>query len=159
MDGALDVTDFFDNWHDVYVTFMDGSAARCVALKRRPEGQSAHGLGDMPQIEIRAGGEQAKLAASLAMKFPKSSWAGAMVVALLFVLFHAGSARASEECLTCHIPGGGLVNSKGKNIEVHGDALKKSVHTGVDCVGCHAGAAKEGHTSATAAPRAFVPCE
>jgi formate dehydrogenase gamma subunit len=76
----------------------------------------------------------------------------AALFALLGCLLSSVPAHAAEECLTCHIPGGGLTNSKGKNIEVHADALKKSVHAGVDCVGCHAGAAKEGHTTATAAP-------
>ena len=128
-----------------------GVGEHCGVFGWQCERETAHRLGGMPQIENRAGGEQAKRAAWLAMRFPKLSWARATVVALLLVFLHAGPARASEECLTCHVPGGGLVNSKGKNIEVHGDALKKSVHAGVDCVGCHAGAVHERHTSATAA--------
>lgn len=71
-------------------------------------------------------------------------------VALTLFLLTAGFAGASEECLTCHIPGGGLTNSQGKTIEVRAELLKKSVHGGLDCVGCHAGAVKEGHNARTA---------
>jgi len=60
-------------------------------------------------------------------------------------------AWAAEECLTCHMPGSGLTNSKGKDITVNSDAFKKSVHGGLSCVDCHAGAAKEGHTAKNAA--------
>jgi len=60
-------------------------------------------------------------------------------------------AWAVEECLTCHMPGSGLTNSKGKDITVNSNALKKSVHAGMSCVDCHADAAKEGHTAKTAA--------
>ena len=134
-----------------------GVGEHCGVFGWQCERETAHRLGGMPQTDNRARGKHPKLAALRAMKFPKLSWARATVVALLLVFLHAGPARASEECLTCHVPGGGLVNSKGKNIEVHGDALKKSVHASVDCVGCHAGAAKEGHTTATAAA-SCLPC-
>ncbi len=60
------------------------------------------------------------------------------------------SARGAEECLTCHIPGGGLTNSKGKDIAVNSDVIKKSVHGTLGCIDCHAGAAKEGHNAKTA---------
>jgi formate dehydrogenase gamma subunit len=49
------------------------------------------------------------------------------------------------------MPGGGLTNSKGKDITVNPDTFKKSVHGALGCVDCHAGAVKEGHSAKTAA--------
>jgi formate dehydrogenase gamma subunit len=60
-------------------------------------------------------------------------------------------ATAADDCLACHTPGGGLTNSKAKDITVHAEVLKKSVHKDLQCVDCHAGAAKPGHTAKTAA--------
>jgi formate dehydrogenase gamma subunit len=72
--------------------------------------------------------------------------------ALLFALLLLASApaRAAEECLTCHMPGSGLTDAKGKDLTVRGDVVKRSVHGDISCVGCHAGAVKEGHNAKTA---------
>jgi len=108
-------------------------------------GKTAHRQCAMPQFDR----------AACVKMHPKALWVFLRIVAralsvLPLLIFAATLAGASEECLTCHIAGGGLANSQGKSIEVHADTLKKSVHAGVDCVGCHAGAAKEGHTTRTA---------
>jgi formate dehydrogenase gamma subunit len=60
-------------------------------------------------------------------------------------------ARAADDCLTCHVPGGGLTNSQGRDIAVNAEPLKKSVHKDLGCLDCHAGAAKAGHTAKTTA--------
>jgi formate dehydrogenase gamma subunit len=60
-------------------------------------------------------------------------------------------ARAGEECLTCHMPGSGLTNAKGKDISVHGEVLKRSVHAAIPCLDCHTGAVKQGHNAKSAA--------
>jgi formate dehydrogenase gamma subunit len=57
---------------------------------------------------------------------------------------------AAEDCLSCHGPGTGMVNSQGKPITVNPAALAHSVHQDFGCVDCHAGAAKSGHTAKTA---------
>ena len=85
----------------------------------------------------------------------------ATIFALHFLLFvallalgiagPAVPAAAADDCLACHLPGGGLTNSKGKDITVHAEVLRKSVHKDLQCVDCHAGAAKAGHTAKTAA--------
>jgi formate dehydrogenase gamma subunit len=76
----------------------------------------------------------------------------AKVLTLAAILLTAVAvAHAGEKCLTCHVPGSGLTNSKGKDITVNGDTLKKSVHGTLGCVDCHTGAAKEGHTAKAAA--------
>ena len=62
----------------------------------------------------------------------------------------AKPARAAEDCLSCHGPGTGLVNSQGKPITVNPQSLAHSVHKDLGCVDCHAGAAKPGHTAKTA---------
>ena len=74
---------------------------------------------------------------------------GLLALALLGI---GTSMRAAEECLACHLSGSGLTNSQGKDITVNpsGDGLKKSVHGGLSCLDCHAGAAKEGHNAKTA---------
>ena len=59
--------------------------------------------------------------------------------------------HAADDCIACHGPGAGLVNSRGKAITVRADALAHSVHKDFKCVDCHAGAAKSGHTAGTAA--------
>jgi len=56
----------------------------------------------------------------------------------------------AEDCLACHGPATGLVNSRGKAITVKPEALAHSVHKDLQCLDCHAGAAKAGHTAATA---------
>ena len=71
--------------------------------------------------------------------------------ALSALLLQAPVLRAAEDCLTCHGPETGMVNSKGKAITVKPDAIQHSVHKDLHCVDCHAGAAKTGHTAATAA--------
>ena len=127
---------------------METSAGkRCVVFGRGCERQTAHWLGGMPQQTEHSdrGGWVQHPALSGACAGARGT-----IVAVVLLLFAAGGARASEECLTCHIPGGGLINSRGKNIEVRAEALKRSVHGGVDCVGCHAGAVKEGHNARTA---------
>jgi len=58
--------------------------------------------------------------------------------------------QAADDCIACHGPGAGLVNSNGKAITVRADALAHSVHKDLACLDCHAGAAKAGHTAATA---------
>jgi formate dehydrogenase gamma subunit len=58
--------------------------------------------------------------------------------------------QAATDCLACHAAGSGMTNSKGKDITVHAESLKNSVHKDLSCVDCHAGAAKEGHTAKTA---------
>ncbi len=60
------------------------------------------------------------------------------------------AAVAAEQCLTCHGPDTGMVNSKGQPITVNPNALAHSVHKDLGCLDCHAGAAKEGHTAKTA---------
>jgi formate dehydrogenase gamma subunit len=75
----------------------------------------------------------------------------ALVGSLLAVLLQAPAIFAADDCLACHGPETGMVNSKGKAITVKPDALAHSVHKDLHCVDCHAGAAKPGHTAATAA--------
>jgi formate dehydrogenase gamma subunit len=58
--------------------------------------------------------------------------------------------HAAEDCLACHGPGTGLVNSKGKPITVIPETLAHSVHKDFRCLDCHPGAAKPGHTAKTA---------
>src|SRR5579871_195789 len=72
---------------------------------------------------------------------------------LLYALFAVGGSSrliAAEDCLSCHGPGTGMVNSQGKPITVNPVALAHSVHKDFGCVDCHAGAAKSGHTAKTA---------
>ena len=57
---------------------------------------------------------------------------------------------AAEDCLSCHAPETGMVNSQGKPITVNPNSLAHSVHKDLGCVDCHAGAAKSGHTAKTA---------
>jgi len=61
------------------------------------------------------------------------------------------SARAADDCLSCHASATGLTNSKGENITVNAEAVRKSVHKDFQCVDCHAGASKIPHTDKTAA--------
>jgi len=58
---------------------------------------------------------------------------------------------AVEDCLSCHGPATGLVNSQGKPITINPASLAHSVHKDFSCVDCHAGATKSGHTAKTAA--------
>ncbi len=58
--------------------------------------------------------------------------------------------RAADDCLSCHGPGAGMVNSQGKAITVNPTSLAHSVHKDLSCVDCHAGAATSGHTAKTA---------
>ncbi len=78
---------------------------------------------------------------------------GLVVLIGLFVVlsFAAAPLRAADDCLDCHGPATGLVNSAGKAITVKPEALAHSVHKDFHCVDCHAGAAKSGHTAKTAA--------
>ena len=62
----------------------------------------------------------------------------------------ATSLFAADDCLSCHGPETGMVNSKGKPITVNPASLTHSVHKDLGCVDCHAGAAKSGHTAETA---------
>jgi formate dehydrogenase gamma subunit len=57
---------------------------------------------------------------------------------------------AADDCLSCHGPDTGMVNSQGKPITVNPASLAHSVHKDFGCVDCHAGAAKSGHTAKTA---------
>ncbi len=57
---------------------------------------------------------------------------------------------AADDCLSCHGPGTGMVNSQGKPITVNPGSLAHSVHKDLGCVDCHAGATKSGHTAKTA---------
>ena len=57
---------------------------------------------------------------------------------------------AADDCLSCHGPETGMVNSQGKAITVNPTSLAHSVHKDLGCVDCHAGAAKSGHTAKTA---------
>ena len=70
-----------------------------------------------------------------------------LVLGLLGVLT---SARAADDCLSCHASATGLTNSRGKNVTVNAEALPQSVHKDFRCVDCHAGAAKFPHTAKTA---------
>ena len=72
-------------------------------------------------------------------------------LAILLCLVWASPLHAASECLSCHGPGTGLTNSQGKSITVTPEALAHSVHKDLQCLDCHAGAAKAGHTAATAA--------
>jgi formate dehydrogenase gamma subunit len=56
----------------------------------------------------------------------------------------------ADDCLSCHGPETGMVNSQGKPITVNPASLAHSVHKDLGCVDCHAGAAKSGHTAKTA---------
>jgi formate dehydrogenase gamma subunit len=62
----------------------------------------------------------------------------------------ATSLLAADDCLSCHGPETGMVNSKGKAITVNPGSLAHSVHKDLHCVDCHAGAAQSGHTAKTA---------
>ena len=62
----------------------------------------------------------------------------------------ATSLFAANDCLSCHGPDTGMVDSKGKAITVKPGSLAHSVHKDLGCVDCHAGAAKSGHTAKTA---------
>ena len=71
--------------------------------------------------------------------------------AFVFVLsFQAHSLLATEDCLSCHGPETGMVNSQGKAIRVNPASLAHSAHKDLACADCHAGAAKSGHTAKTA---------
>ena len=72
------------------------------------------------------------------------------VTLILAVLSSAGMLLAADDCLSCHGPGTGMVNSQGKPITVNPASLAHSVHKDLGCVDCHAGAAQSGHTAKTA---------
>ena len=78
---------------------------------------------------------------------------GLNVLLGLIVVFSLGAPalHAADDCLACHGPATGLVNSKGTAITVKPEALAHSVHEDLRCVDCHSGAAKSGHTAQTAA--------
>jgi formate dehydrogenase gamma subunit len=78
---------------------------------------------------------------------------GLNVLLGLMLVFSLGAPalHAADDCLACHGPAAGLVNSKGRAITVKPDALAQSVHKDFRCVNCHPGAAKSGHTAETAA--------
>jgi formate dehydrogenase gamma subunit len=57
---------------------------------------------------------------------------------------------AVADCLSCHGPHAGMVNSLGKPITVNPASLSHSVHRNLACLDCHAGAAQNGHTGKTA---------
>ena len=69
---------------------------------------------------------------------------------ILVLLWKATPLLAADDCLSCHGPETGMVNSKGKAITVNPGSLAHSVHKDLGCVDCHAGAAKSGHTAKTA---------
>jgi formate dehydrogenase gamma subunit len=72
-------------------------------------------------------------------------------IAIVLILGAATtSALAADDCLSCHGPETGMVNSQGKPITVNPGSLAHSVHKDLGCVDCHAGAAKSGHTAKTA---------
>jgi len=58
--------------------------------------------------------------------------------------------RAPDDCLSCHAPSSGLTKSQGKTITVNPEAFHKSIPRDLQCVDCHAGAAKFPHTAKTA---------
>src|ERR1035437_1487800 len=80
----------------------------------------------------------------------KSVFIYAFVMAALALSIKSPALFAAEDCLSCHGPGTGMVNSQGKPITVNPAALAHSVHKDLGCVDCHAGAAKTGHTAKTA---------
>ncbi|HMD87293.1 MAG TPA: cytochrome c3 family protein [Terriglobia bacterium] len=60
------------------------------------------------------------------------------------------SVLAADDCVSCHGPETGMVNSQGKAITVNPGSLAHCVHKDLGCVDCHPGAAKSGHTAKTA---------
>ena len=72
------------------------------------------------------------------------------IMAILALSSKAPSLFAADDCLSCHGPETGMVNSQGKPITVNPASLAHSVHKDLGCVDCHAGAAKSGHTAKTA---------
>jgi len=58
--------------------------------------------------------------------------------------------RAADDCLSCHGPGTGLTNARGRNITVNPEPLRTSVHKDFGCLDCHSGAARFPHTTKTA---------
>src|SRR5580658_2162656 len=70
----------------------------------------------------------------------------AFVIVVLVLSIKSPALFAAEDCLSCHGPGTGMVNSQGKPITVNPAALAHSVHKDLGCVDCHAGAAQSGHT-------------
>ncbi|MDR3675534.1 MAG: cytochrome b/b6 domain-containing protein [Acidobacteriota bacterium] len=73
-----------------------------------------------------------------------------LFVALMLLSSKSLPLLAAEDCLSCHAPETGMVNSQGKAITVNPNSLAHSVHKDLGCVDCHAGAAKSGHTAKTA---------
>ena len=74
-----------------------------------------------------------------------------VVLAVVLALsVRTASLLAAEDCLSCHAPATGMVNSQGRPITVTPFSLAHSVHKDLGCVDCHAGAAKSGHTAKTA---------
>jgi formate dehydrogenase gamma subunit len=69
---------------------------------------------------------------------------------ILTFAFKPTSLFAADDCISCHGPETGMVNSQGKAITVNPGSLAHSVHKDLGCVDCHAGAAKSGHTAKTA---------
>ena len=69
---------------------------------------------------------------------------------VLALLGSYSSLQGADDCLACHGRGSGLTNSAGKPITVDLGMLKASVHRDLQCLDCHAGAAKSGHTAKTA---------
>lgn len=83
--------------------------------------------------------------------FWRPSFGFYVVIALIVAfLVNAAPLLAADDCLSCHGPGTGMVNSQGKAITVNPASLGHSVHKDLACVDCHAGAAKSGHTAKTA---------
>ena len=80
---------------------------------------------------------------------PRTSLSLAFALILIFA-GKGGSLLGADNCLDCHGPTTGMVNSKGKPITVNPASLTHSVHKDLGCVDCHAGAAKSGHTAKTA---------
>ncbi len=82
--------------------------------------------------------------------FVRVATAGAALMVVVAGLA-AIPARASEECLACHAPETELTNARGKRITTAMGPLRASVHAGISCVDCHAGASEYPHDAKSAA--------
>ncbi len=109
---------------------------------------------DSPQFDgsLRAGSNIKPMQRAMNWKQLGRKLFAPCVIVGLALLSVANSARllAAEDCLACHAPGTGMVNSKGQPITVNAASLAHSVHKDLACVDCHAGAAQSGHTAKTA---------
>jgi len=105
-------------------------------------GQDCFGMGLFALVGVRKKGRQARISSPFGLFLS------------IALLWSATALRAADDCLSCHAPSSGLTNSEGSNITVNPEALHKSVHKDLQCVDCHAGAAKLPHTAETAS----APC-